>query len=460
MALPRVRLTSPQTPVGSTTANKARRGKWGWAWLVSSQKRLFQRPGIAFAPRAMNNDASSNRPTVAVLFDRFGPYHLARIGSAAPYLTVVGVELSAETKEYAWDKVADSDRFRRVTVFPDGSARDATMEEVRKRLFAHLDAIKPAAVAIPGWSGRAALLALQWCVGNRVPAVMMSESHEIDEARKPILEFVKRQVLRTCSAALVGGSIHVEYLKKLGFPADRVALGYDVVDNSYFANGAAAARAEEDATRARLGLPAAYFVASNRFIAKKNLPLMLRAYAAYRKAAKDAPLRDLVLLGDGPLRAEVEAVVDQLGLRACVHLPGFRQYADLPGYYALADAFIHASTAEQWGLVVNEAMAAGLPVVVSNRCGSAFDLVQDGVNGYRFDPFNEAEFAARLGQIPARGAAWEKLSAGSRDIIAKWDQARFGEGLRDAVAMALKFGPTTGGLLPRVALSALVRVRK
>jgi len=408
----------------------------------------------------MKIDAPSQRPTVAVLFDRFGPYHLARIGSAAPYLTVVGVELSAETAEYAWDKVADSDRFRRVTVFPDGSARDATMEEVRKRLFAHLEAIKPSAVAIPGWSGRAPLLALQWCAENHVPAVMMSESHEIDEERKPVSEFVKRQVLQTCSSALVGGSIHVEYLKKLGFPAGRVALGYDVVDNSYFANGAAAARVDEAATRARLNLPASYFVASNRFIAKKNIPLMLRAYAAYRNARKDAPLRDLVLLGDGPLRAEVEALVDTLGLRSYVHLTGFRQYTDLPAYYALSDAFIHASTAEQWGLVVNEAMAAGLPVVVSNRCGSAFDLVQDGVNGYRFDPFNEAEFSTRLGQIPVRGEAWEKLSAASRAIIAKWDQSRFGEGLRDAVAIALKHGPTSGGLLPRAALSVLVRVRK
>ncbi len=80
---------------------------------------------------------------------------------------------------------------------------------------------------------------------------------------------------------------------------------------------------------------------------------------------------DLVLLGDGPLKPTLLKLISSLGLESCVHLPGFKQYDELPVYLGLAETFIHASTTEQWGLVVNEAMASGLPVLVSNRCGCA-----------------------------------------------------------------------------------------
>src|SRR5215475_6180738 len=83
-----------------------------------------------------------------------------------------------------------------------------------------------------------------------------------------------------------------------------------------------------------------------------------------------------------------------LNLNEYVHLPGFRHYDELPVYYALANAFVHASTIEQWGLVVNEAIASGLPVIVSNRCGCAPELVNG--NGFTFDPSSEHELTARL----------------------------------------------------------------
>jgi glycosyltransferase involved in cell wall biosynthesis len=78
---------------------------------------------------------------------------------------------------------------------------------------------------------------------------------------------------------------------------------------------------------------------------------------------------DLVLLGDGPLKADLCRLIDDLRIRNRVLMPGFKQYEELPAYYALARAFVHASATEQWGLVVNEASASGLPVIVSNRCG-------------------------------------------------------------------------------------------
>src|SRR5262249_41808278 len=144
--------------------------------------------------------------------------------------------------------------------------------------------------------------------------------------------------------------------------------------------------------RTALRLPADYFLASARFTEKKNLPGLLRAYARYRDRCQENRTGDaqspweLVVLGDGPGRQQLEQLRDELGLSERVRLPGFQQYDVLSSYYAFARAFVHASTVEQWGLVVNEAMASGLPILLSNRCGCASMLLDEGVNGYLFDP--------------------------------------------------------------------------
>src|SRR5205807_2078983 len=136
--------------------------------------------------------------------------------------------------------------------------------------------------------------------------------------------------------------------------------------------------------------------------AKKNLARLLQAYALYRAAAGGASWK-LILLGDGTLRADLERLRDELGLGEDVAMPGFKQYHELPSYYGLAGAFVHASTSEQWGLVVNEGMAAGLPVLVSRACGCAADLVRDGVNGFAFDPLDAGALAGLLGHMAGRG---------------------------------------------------------
>jgi len=141
-----------------------------------------------------------------------------------------------------------------------------------------------------------------------------------------------------------------------------------------------------------------------------------------------------------------------------VLLPGFKQYPDLPAYYGLANAFIHASTKEPWGLVVNEAMASGLPVLVSNRCGCAADLVQEGVNGFTFDPYNVEQLAQFMFQISAFQPF--RLSAfgdASRKIISNWGPDRFAAGLKRAAECALKVGPMRATLLQRALLAALLR---
>jgi glycosyltransferase involved in cell wall biosynthesis len=128
----------------------------------------------------------------------------------------------------------------------------------------------------------------------------------------------------------------------------------------------------------------------------------------------------------------------------------------LPAYYGLANAFIHASTTEQWGLVVNEAMASGLPVLVSNRCGCATDLVQEGVNGFTFDPHNVEQLAQLMLKISAcQDVRMSAFGDASRTIISKWGPERFALGLQGAVRQALAVGPKRAGITDRLVLRAL-----
>src|SRR4029078_2882213 len=115
-------------------------------------------------------------------------------------------------------------------------------------------------VAIPGWSGWHAFAALDWCTRNGVPVVAMSESTSEDEPRKPWKEWIKRQYLTLCGAAIVGGERHAQYLMQLGMRSEKIFFGYDVVDNQYFCTAAARIRESAKKCRDRLaGARAGFF---------------------------------------------------------------------------------------------------------------------------------------------------------------------------------------------------------
>jgi glycosyltransferase involved in cell wall biosynthesis len=354
--------------------------------------------------------------------------------AAASRFPVVAVELSSVDRTYAWDPVS-APELHRITVFQGEDPRELPRLLVARRIGQALAALRPRAVAVPGWSGLFALAALRWCRESGTPAVLMSDSQASDAPRYRVLEAVKRRLVAQCSAAFVGGARHVAYLAELGMPAGKVFQGYDVVDNDHFLRGAAEARANAPENRRRLGLPDRFFLASSRFIEKKNLLRLVEAFARFRALAPEIGWK-LVLLGDGLLKPAILAAAASHSLGADLLLPGFIQYDQLPGYYGLASAFVHASTVEQWGLVVNEAMAAGLPVLVSNRCGCAADLVREEVNGFTFDPLQTETLAGLMVRIASDGAGRARMGEASRSLIAEWSPQRFAAGLEQAVCAA------------------------
>jgi len=412
---------------------------------------------------------------VALIFDRFGPYHCARLEAAARQCDVTGIEVAAETQDYAWSKVQDTAGYTRMTLFSNGHARTMSSKQIFGGVESALQGCRPDAVAIPGWSDNAALAALRWCADSGTPAILMSESTALDKARAPWREWIKQRIVDLYSTALVGGQRHIDYLVQLGMPHDRIFTGYDVVDNEYFRQKAEEVRAPAFAglrqgleVRQKYGLPENYFLASARFIEKKNLPTLIRSYVRYLQLASNRDDGqqttankpwDLVLLGDGPLKADLCRLVDDLRLRNHVLMSGFKQYKELPVYYGLARAFVHVSTTEQWGLVVNEAIGSGLPVIVSNRCGCVPELVQD--NGFTFDPNNESELASRLFEMASLSDdEHRRFEDASRRIAAKFGTERFGEGLKQAAELAVTIPRKILGAVDHVLLALAMRRRR
>jgi glycosyltransferase involved in cell wall biosynthesis len=320
-----------------------------------------------------------------------------------------------------------------------------------------LDEQRPTCVCLNGYATPLALGALLWCIDHRVPAVMMSESAANDETRKGWKEWIKSRVIRLCSSALVGGSPHAEYMARLGLPHERIFLGYDAVDNDYFTLGAQKARADAAKLRLSHHLPPNYFMASARFVPKKNLPRLLEAFAHYLRLvpAGHEPW-SLVLLGDGAERDALLKLRQNLGLEKAVHLVGAKSYKELPIYYGLASAFVHASTTEQWGLVVNEAMASGLPVLVSSRCGSTPDLVHDGINGFLFAPLDVEDLARKMLNLTQSRDRLSTYGLASQNIIADWSPARFARGLTQAIEIAQTNTLPRPTWLDRLLLSILI----
>jgi glycosyltransferase involved in cell wall biosynthesis len=348
----------------------------------------------------------------------------------------------------------ESDSIQRFTLFPGTPWHEIDGREMAKRLQACLGEIKPAVVFINGWSFGGGLAALKWGLSHEVPVVVMSETTAYDDRRHWWTEEIKKRIVALCPAALVGGAPHRDYMMALGLGGDSIFTGYDAVDNEHFRRGATAARQRDAELRASLGLPRRYFLACSRFTPKKNLFRLVNAYARYRRL-HSGDAWSLVILGDGEQKQELMRACDQLRVGDDVLLPGAKPYSELPTYYGLAGAFVHASTTEQWGLVVNEAMASGLPVLVSNRCGCAPDLVQEGRNGFSFDPYDVSGLANAMYSMAAERTDREDMGQASQAIVAQWSPQNFAENLACAAERALGAARARPTIVDRAILQLL-----
>ncbi|MEJ0030742.1 MAG: glycosyltransferase family 4 protein [Bacteroidota bacterium] len=355
---------------------------------------------------------------------RIGPYHHARFSAAAKVVDLVVVQTRPASQEYPWDFTAGSNY--PVESFPVNDAELGIKGSLLHETVANvLDKHQPNIVITTGWADQEYHAVILAAVRRKINRVVISDSRYEDVPRRWITEKLKELILHSYSAAIVAGTRSKAYLQKLGFDTTNIFQPWDVVDNSYFASKAVSTISFNERS----------FLCVSRFIEKKNIIRLIEAFSSYRKSGGH---RKLVLAGDGELKDEIVKKISSEGLNSFIEFPGFVQYPDLPRYLGQCLCLILPSVSDQWGLVVNEAMASARPVLVSDQCGCAPDLVEDGKNGYTFDPLNVQQLADRLMAIDRMSEKeWLAMGDASKRKIATKSTEAFAKALSDSCSMAM-----------------------
>ncbi|WP_233446686.1 glycosyltransferase family 4 protein [Paraburkholderia terrae] len=258
--------------------------------------------------------------------------------------------------------------------------------------------------------------------------IYMSDSKADDGPRSSIKEWLKRRLVRRFDAALVAGERHRDYAESLGIPRWRSRVGFDVIDVDQFSRRAAAALATADDVRRVRGLPQRYVLCVSRFVARKNVDVVINAFARSRLA--DHAI-ELVLIGQGQDEPMLRTLVSQLELERSVRFLDALPNGEMPAIYGLADFVVLASEFDQWGLCINEAFAASRTAIVTHTCGVARELVVNDSNGYVVEPGNAEMLAARMRTLALDDVLRERLSARARLSVEQWKPSTFASNLME-----------------------------
>lgn len=324
----------------------------------------------------------------------------------------------------------------RVITLSDVKQAGMQSGESAKQLLEILNQTKPDCVAVLGYDTRVSRRALGWCLSKGRSSILLSESQAIDYPRHTGKETFKKYLVGLFDAAFVSGSSQREYLCSLGMDERWIITGYSAVDNQFWSEWRSRAETQPEHWREVYHLPVKYFLTVCRLVSKKNISGLLSAYSNYLRSTTIDPW-DLVIAGDGPLMSELRDEALQQGMAERVHFLGNLTADELGPVYGLASVFVLASNiSEQWGLVVNEAMAAGLPVLVSAICGCSRDLVIKGETGFSFNPGNIDELANLMILMSSGDVDLGKLGNNARKHIELFSTDKFAENLLVAVEIA------------------------
>jgi glycosyltransferase involved in cell wall biosynthesis len=255
-----------------------------------------------------------------------------------------------------------------------------------------LDRFDPEVVLLGGWNQPAFWSGLRWARRRGRPVVLWVESTARDErSGNALLERLKRRAVAAAAAFLVPGRAAREYVESLGVSPERIVVAPNAVDLSIFS-------VEPE----RRGRDECTFLYVGRLAPEKGVDVLVRAF-------RNVPGK-LVLAGSGPLEPQVRALADDR-----VELLGHVARENLPALYARADCLVLPSRSEAWGMVLNEAAAAGLPLVATEAAGGGYDLIEQGVNGYRVPVEDEASLAEALRKVAAE-PEW-RIAAGERSRV-------------------------------------------
>ena len=256
----------------------------------------------------------------------------------------------------------------------------------------------------------------------------------------PFKQVTKRVLLRhlfsRVNAFLAIGTRNREFYSAYGVDAQRLFSVPYAVDNEFFQGMARNAAKDREALRASLGLEPGrpIILYASKLTERKRPHDILEAYVHLSADGRSEPRPYLLFVGDGEMRQAIEDRARALGWRSIFFL-GFKNQTELPRFYDLCDVFLLPSLNEPWGLVVNEAMNAGKPVIVSDQVGCAPDLVRHGVNGFVFRAGDVMDLGNCLRAVLADPDLRDRMGRQSMQIINSWNFDYDLRGIRAALGL-------------------------
>lgn len=258
-----------------------------------------------------------------------------------------------------------------------------------------LQEVRPEAILVGGWNQPVFWYALLAARRRSIPALLWVESTQRDaRIENRIAGSFRRSAVRLADGFVVPGRASAEFLQTFGVGADRIAVAPNAVEPNLTSLGC------RQSARDELGLAGFLLLYVGRLEHEKGVDVLMRAM--HNVSAR------LAVVGDGSMRAELE----RLAPPGRVIFVGHVARDELSKWYAAADAFVLPSRSDVWGMVLNEAAAAGLPLVASDVAGAAYDLIEGGVNGYLVPPGDSTTLAETLRRVED-DAAW-RAQAGPR----------------------------------------------
>jgi glycosyltransferase involved in cell wall biosynthesis len=361
----------------------------------------------------------------------------------SPYKNLLFKELQTIHKsiEVLYMAQSESDRHWHIDTneltFPHRIMFEGSLDRVNTlalavRTWKELNSSRPDVLVLGGYRYSACWAGFLWARLNRKRIVFWSASNEVDKNRTFLKEKLKGFLVRRCHAANVYGQKSREYLVKLGLKEDAIFIKGNATDNDFYHSRTSQQRAKRDSLRKQFGFATHNFLYMGRFSKVKNILHLLKAYERLRPGDDWG----LVLVGDGLQREEMADYIKQHALKN-VLMPGFQQEEEIPKFLAASDVLVLPSISEPWGLVVNEAMASGLPVLVSKRCGCHPELIKEGVNGFSFDPFDNDELFELMQNVVDGKYDLTSMGEASLDIIKDYTPSRAAKIVSQAIEFAL-----------------------
>ncbi len=327
------------------------------------------------------------------------------------------IELFGRGSPYAFDAYDNKEAWW-TCLFPANSAGELTSKEIRKALFAALDHLDPNIVIAPSIVFYAGALGIRWAKKRDRKFIMFDDATPAQFRRNPVVQWVKDTIIRQSDG--------------LWFPSPRYYAAFPLLRRAgiHFFSGFSCINNRHFKPAEKNGLNHHLLLCVARLVPIKNLDNLLKAW---QQVERQSTGYRLVIIGDGPEREALKKSESGFGLTT-VDFAGAADNRELPGYYAGADAFILPSLLECWGLVVNEAAAAGLPLLLSHTINAGGDLLEEGVNGFAFDPLDTGSIAeAILTYIALTPGAKRRMSENSLRIVDAMSYEQMGMQLTEAL---------------------------